>query len=257
MFAAARRAERVLTTSVGLAILTLKPTLRQVMRPAASSDNNDPPRSLQCALAEYEYARNEVHLRLGFSRQVFGIQLTALGVIVGLVATIYNKGFLSSLTVSLICVVILFANVAFVMEYRQNSLHTIITGNFIRDRLLPEMSQDYVRRTGGGLLAALRREREGMRTRVILRHYRSDSFIFTSVLVMCACSGVLIMITVEGQDVWRGITFSLLGALACYWTLQNLWDYAIRDPAQLKRVHDEEMASISQSLSRIGSPLRS
>jgi hypothetical protein len=186
--------------------------------------------SLESAYKEYGYAQAEIHLRLGFNRQVLNLQITLLAALIGGVVAFFDKHILSDIVIQVGAVAVMFLNLAFILEIRQNSLHTIVCGNFIVDRLMPAFPPSYVAATDGGLLRNIRRYRERGVSRKMLFHYWTDSFLLVSTLTLVAALGVLgWTLAVRPLDLWSvGSAGCALAALAG--SVTNLWGYAIADP---------------------------
>ena len=185
---------------------------------------------LEVALAEYEYARSEIHLRLGFNRQVLNLQITLLAASVGGIVAFLDKHAISPMLIQIGAVVVLYLNLAFILEIRQNSLHTIISGNFIHQKLSAVLPKDYLDRTDGGLLANIRKYRERGRARKILLHYWSDSFLLVSTLTLIAsCAGLAWTFTMLGFG-WLTIVDGAAALIAVLASIAHLWGYTISDP---------------------------
>ncbi len=124
---------------------------------------------------EYEYIFKEIHLRLEFNRRILLILIGFLTAASTTTVTILSSSIkIDSMVVGYGCSAVCFLTYTLVVEARQNSLHTIISGNYLLEMYEKHFSKGYIAKSSGYLYSLRYKRSEAFRSYVL--NY-VDSFI--------------------------------------------------------------------------------
>lgn len=163
---------------------------------------------------EYEYARSEIHLRLGFNRSILQMQVALL---IALVGGMFSEHFHNAQNnvFSIIAFGGLVLNGILLTEIRSNRVHMLIFGNFIRFRLYPFFPTVYEIAAHGGVLGTIRDNRERVNG---YYPFTMNSYMLICIANTIASAAVFAGTTMQTFDThpvqaWL-LGFLMLGALA-------------------------------------------